>query len=59
MVLVKANKDLVAGIPPSAQLIAEMMRFNEDLVKAFVMLAGEGLRTGRFARRTSCRRGSP
>jgi hypothetical protein len=44
MVLVKANKDTEAGIPPSAQLITEMMKFNEDLVKAGVMLAGEGLR---------------
>jgi hypothetical protein len=44
MVLVKANKDTEAGTPPSAQLIAEMMKFNEDLVKAGVMLAGEGLR---------------
>jgi hypothetical protein len=44
MVLVKANKDTEAGVPPSAQLITEMMKFNEELVKAGVMLAGEGLR---------------
>ncbi|HET8666407.1 MAG TPA: YciI family protein, partial [Terriglobales bacterium] len=43
MVLVKANKDTEAGVMPSQQLLAEMGKFNEELMKAGVMLAGEGL----------------
>ncbi len=43
MVLVKASKDSEAGVMPSAQLLADMGKFNEELVKAGVMLAGEGL----------------
>jgi hypothetical protein len=43
MVLVKATKDSEAGKLPSQQLLAEMGKFNEELVKAGVMLAGEGL----------------
>jgi hypothetical protein len=44
MVLVKANKDSEAGIPPSRDLLAAMGKYNEELVKAGIMLAGEGLR---------------
>ncbi|HEV8580003.1 MAG TPA: YciI family protein [Thermoanaerobaculia bacterium] len=43
MVLVKANKDSEAGVLPSAELLTEMNKFNEELIKAGVMLAGEGL----------------
>lgn len=43
MVLVKANKDSEAGVLPSRELITEMGKFNEELVKAGVMLAGDGL----------------
>lgn len=43
MVLIKADRNSEAGVMPSEQLLAEMGRFNEDLVKAGVMLAGEGL----------------
>jgi uncharacterized glyoxalase superfamily protein PhnB len=43
MVLVKANKDSEAGVMPSEKLLADMGKFNEELVKAGVMLAGEGL----------------
>jgi hypothetical protein len=43
MVMVKANKDSEAGVMPSEQLLAEMGNFNEELVKAGIMLAGEGL----------------
>ena len=43
MVIVKANKDSEAGVLPNADLLAEMSQFNETLVKAGVMLAGEGL----------------
>jgi len=43
MVFVRASKDTEAGVMPSEELLAEMGRFNEELVKAGVMLAGEGL----------------
>jgi hypothetical protein len=43
MILIKATKDSEAGIMPSQQLLTEMGKFNEELVKAGVMLAGEGL----------------
>jgi hypothetical protein len=43
MVLIKANADTEAGVLPSEELLAEMTRYNEELVKAGVMLAGEGL----------------
>jgi hypothetical protein len=43
MVMVKATKNSEAGAMPSEKLLAEMGKFNEELVKAGVMLAGEGL----------------
>ncbi len=43
MVLVKANEDSEAGVMPSEQLLTQMGQYNEELVKAGVMLAGEGL----------------
>ena len=43
MVLLKADKDTEAGVLPSQQLLADMTRYNEELVKAGVLLAGEGL----------------
>ena len=43
MILVKATKDSEAGVMPSELLLTEMGKFNEELVKAGVMLAGEGL----------------
>ena len=43
LVMVKATKDSEAGVMPSEQLLADMGRFNEELVKAGVMLSGEGL----------------
>ena len=43
MVMVKASKSSEAGAMPDEQMLAAMGRFNEDLVKAGVMLAGEGL----------------
>jgi hypothetical protein len=43
MVMVKATADSEAGVMPGEQLLADMGRFNEELVKAGVMLAGEGL----------------
>jgi hypothetical protein len=43
MILVKATKDSEAGVMPSEQLLREMGKFNEELAKAGVLLAGEGL----------------
>ena len=43
MVIVKANKDSEAGVMPSKEMLTEMGKFNEELVNAGVMLAGEGL----------------
>lgn len=43
MVLVKATEDSEAGVMPSEQLLTEMGQYNEALVKAGIMLAGEGL----------------
>ena len=43
MVIVKADKDSEAGVMPSEELLAAMGSYNEELVKAGVMLAGEGL----------------
>jgi hypothetical protein len=51
MVLVKASKDSEAGVLPDAALVGAMGKFNEELVKAGVMLAGEGLHdSGKGAR---------
>ena len=43
MILLKADKNTEAGVPPSTELIAAMMKYNEELTKAGVLLAGEGL----------------
>ena len=43
MIIVKASKDSEAGVLPDQKLLAEMGKFNEELVNAGVMLAGEGL----------------
>ncbi len=43
MMIVKANPDTEAGVMPSTELLAAMGKYNEELVKAGVMLAGEGL----------------
>ena len=43
MVIVKANKDSEAGVLPSKDILNAMGKFNEELVKAGVMLSGEGL----------------
>ncbi len=44
MVIVKATKDSEAGVPPSKELIDAMGKYNEQLVKAGIMLAGDGLK---------------
>jgi hypothetical protein len=43
MIIIKADEESEAGVMPSEQLLTEMTAFNEELVKAGVMLAGEGL----------------
>ncbi|SCK59531.1 Uncharacterized conserved protein [Variovorax sp. HW608] len=43
MVIVKANKDSEAGVMPTEEMLTAMGKYNEELVKAGVMLAGEGL----------------
>lgn len=43
MIMIKATKESEAGVMPSEQLLTEMGRFNEELVQAGVLLAGEGL----------------
>jgi hypothetical protein len=51
MVFVKANKDSEAGIMPSTELLTAMGKFNEELVKAGVMLDGNGLHASKKGKR--------
>jgi hypothetical protein len=51
MVIVKATKDSEAGIMPSQQLIADMGKFNQELLKAGVILAGDGLKPSSHGKR--------
>jgi len=51
MVIVKASKDSEAGILPSPKLLADMGQFNQELVKAGVLLAGEGLQSSSKGKR--------
>jgi len=51
MVIVKANKDSEAGVMPSERILTEMGKFNEELVKACVMLQGEGLHSSSKGKR--------
>jgi hypothetical protein len=51
MVIVKATKNSEAGIMPSEKLLTEMGKYNEELVKAGIMLAGEGLHPSSKAKR--------
>ena len=51
MVIVKASKDSEAGVLPSQQMLADMGNFNEELVKAGIMLAGEGLQASSKGKR--------
>jgi hypothetical protein len=51
MVMIKATKNSEAGVMPSEKLLREMGEFNEELVKAGVMLAGEGLHASRNGKR--------
>ncbi|MEP6820377.1 MAG: YciI family protein [bacterium] len=58
MVIVKANKDSEAGVLPSKELLTQMGKFNEELVKAGVMLAGEGLQASSKGARVNFSRGN-
>jgi hypothetical protein len=51
MVIVKATKNSEAGVMPSEKLLADMGKYNEELVKAGIMLAGEGLHPTTKAKR--------
>ena len=51
MVIVKADKDSEAGVLPSEQLLSEMTHYNEELVAAGIMLAGEGLHSSAKGKR--------
>jgi hypothetical protein len=51
MVIVKANKDSEAGVIPKQKLLADMGKFNEELVKAGVLLAAEGLQASSKGKR--------
>ena len=53
MVLVKATKDSEAGLMPSTELLEAMGRFNEELVKAGIMQAGEGLKPSSEGKRVA------
>ena len=59
MILVKADKNSEAGVMPSEQLLTEMGKFNEELVKAGVMLAGEGLQASSKGARVKFSGGKP
>src|SRR6516165_5741705 len=51
MVIVKATKDSEAGVMPSKELVTEMGNYNEELVKAGIMLAGDGLKPSSAGKR--------
>ena len=53
MVLVKATKDSEAGLMPSTELLTAMGKFNEELVNAGIMLAGEGLKPSSQGKRVA------
>ncbi|HTL94160.1 MAG TPA: YciI family protein [Gemmatimonadaceae bacterium] len=59
MIIVKANADSEAGRLPSAQDLSDMMKFNEQLAKAGVMLAGEGLQSSSKGARVRFGEGKP
>ena len=53
MIIFKATKDSEAGIMPSTELLAAMGKYNEELVNAGIMLAGEGLKPSRQGKRVA------
>ena len=59
MIIRKADKDTEAGVMPGQELLAAMMRYNEEMVKAGVMLAGEGLHPTSKGARVKFKDGRP
>jgi len=59
MIIRKADKDTEAGVMPTEQLFSDMMKYNEGLVKAGVMLAGEGLHPSSKGARVKFSNGEP
>ena len=59
MVIVPGNKESEAGVLPDTKILTEMGKFNEELVKAGVMLAGEGLQPTSKAKRVKFSGGTP
>jgi hypothetical protein len=59
MVMVKANKDSEAGVMPSKEMLESMGKFNEEMVKAGIMLAGEGLQASSKGARIRFNQGNP
>ena len=59
MVFVKASKESEAGALPSTEMLSNMGKFNEELVKAGVMLAGEGLQPSSKGKRIAFTAGKP
>jgi hypothetical protein len=59
MLIVKADRDSEAGVLPSQEMLAEMGKYNEELVKAGVMLAGEGLQASSKGARVTFTNGKP
>ncbi|HEU0178449.1 MAG TPA: YciI family protein [Blastocatellia bacterium] len=57
IVMIRANKDTEAGVMPSEELLTAMGKYNEELVKAGVMLAGEGLHPSSKGARVKCSKG--
>lgn len=59
MIMIKADQDSEAGVMPSEELLTAMMQYNEELVKAGVMLAGEGLHPSSKGARVTFSGGQP
>jgi hypothetical protein len=59
MIIRKADKNTEAGVLPSQELLAAMMKYNEELVKAGVMLQGEGLQPSSKGARVTLAAGAP
>ena len=59
MIIRKADKETEAGVLPSTELLAAMMKYNEELVKAGVMLQGEGLQASSKGARVKFSKGKP
>ena len=59
MVLVKADKNSEAGVLPDKKILTDMGKFNDELVKAGVMLAGEGLQASSKGARVKFSKGKP